>query len=164
MSLVAALLRWGIGKMKSPVDVFGARKKLKTQGGTVSYYSLNTLEEKGVGPISHLPTSIRVMLEAALRQCNEDEISREDVLLFANWLPHPVEAEVPYLPARVVLQDFTGVPSLVDLAALRAAMVRLGGDPGIINPQVPVDLVIDHSVQVDRYGSLFALAYNAERD
>jgi aconitate hydratase len=148
--------------MKQAQDFFNARKQLKTRGGTYTYYSLNALEAQGVGPVSRLPYSIRIMLEAALRQCNEDEITREDVSLFANWQPKPAEAEVPYLPARVILQDFTGVPSVVDLAALRSAMARLGGDPKEINPVVPVDLVIDHSVQVDRFGSQYALMYNAQ--
>ncbi len=148
--------------MKQGQDFFNARKPIKAGSGKFTYYSLKALEDQGVGPVSRLPYSIRIMLEAALRQCNEDEITREDVSLFANWQPKPVEAEVPYLPARVILQDFTGVPSVVDLAALRSAMGRLGGDPKEINPVVPVDLVIDHSVQVDRFGSLYALLYNAQ--
>ncbi len=146
------------------MDVFGTRAELRTASGTVSYYRLSRLEEDGVAAISRLPYAIRIMLEAALRQCNENEITRQDVLAYAGWKPRPAEVEVPYLPARVILQDFTGVPAVVDLAALRAAMARLGGDPARINPSVPVDLVIDHSVQVDRFGSRLALAANAERE
>ena len=145
-------------------DFFGARRELDTPAGRVTIYDLHVLERQGLGPVSRLPVSIRVMLEAALRQCNDDEITREHVQALAGWQPRPAEVEIPYLPARVILQDFTGVPAVVDLAALRSAMARLGGDPRRINPSVPVDLVIDHSVQVDRFGSRFALAYNAERE
>ena len=150
--------------IKATQDVFGARATLKTKGGKVGYFNLNKLEQQGIGHVSSLPYSIKIMLEAALRQCNEDEIRREDVATFATWTPNHADVEVPYLPARVILQDFTGVPSVVDLAALRSAMGRMGGDPAKINPVVPVDLVIDHSVQVDRFGSVMALMYNAERE
>jgi aconitate hydratase len=106
-----------------------------------------------------------VLLEAALRQADGFEITKEAVETIANWGPETAgKVEIPFKPARVVLQDFTGVPSVVDLAALRSAMERMGGDPKKVNPQVPVDLVIDHSVQVDRFGSRFALFYNAERE
>jgi aconitate hydratase len=128
-------------------------------------YSLNRLEQDGIGNASHLPYSIRVLLEAALRQCDGSEITSEDVVNLAQWdAANPGAREVPHKPARVILQDFTGVPAALDLAALRSAVHRLGGDPARINPVIPVDLVIDHSVQVDRFGSLLALPYNAERE
>ena len=101
-----------------------------------------------------LPYSIRVLLEAVLRNCDGYEVTEADVKNLACWNPYkPVKVEVPFKPARVVLQDFTGVPAVVDLAAMRSAMKRLGGDPRKINPLIPIDLVIDHSVQVDFFGS-----------
>ncbi len=146
-------------------DQFGARATLKTKGGPVMLYRLDHLEQEGIGNISKLPFSIKVLLEAALRQCDGFEITADDVVGLANWNAAQVDRrELPFRPARVVLQDFTGAPAVVDLAALRSAMSRLGGDPKRINPQIPVDLVIDHSVQIDRFGSLFALFYNAERE
>ncbi len=112
-----------------------------------------------------MPYSVRVILEAVLRRCDNQTITSQDVTNLASWdAANYVAHELPYKPARVLLQDFTGVPAVVDLAALRSAMHRLGGDPGRINPEIPVDLVIDHSVQVDRFGSLFALFYNAQRE
>ncbi len=146
-------------------DYFNARDTLQTASGPVTIYRLDALEKAGVAPVSQLPFSIKVMLEAALRQAEGFEITRENVETIARWnaAGNP-QVEIPFKPARVVLQDFTGVPSVVDLAALRSAMARMGGDPRKINPLVPVDLVIDHSVQVDRFGSSLALAYNTERE
>ncbi|MBI1299034.1 aconitate hydratase AcnA [bacterium] len=146
-------------------DYFNARDTLQTDSGPVTIYRLDALEKAGVAAISKLPFSIKVMLEAALRQADGFEITKEHVEKIAAWDPkgNP-DIEIPFKPARVVLQDFTGVPSVVDLAALRSAMGRMGGDPKKINPLVPVDLVIDHSVQVDRFGSVMALFYNAERE
>jgi aconitate hydratase len=146
-------------------DPFGARGTLETKSGPVTLYRLDRLEKDGVGEISRLPFSIKVLLEAALRQCDGFEITQEDVVGLANWEARNVaQREIPFKPARVVMQDFTGVPGVVDLAALRSAMARLGGDPERINPEIPVDLVIDHSVQIDHFGSIFALFYNAERE
>jgi len=146
-------------------DPFGARATLETAGGPVVIYRLSRLEEEGLGAVSRLPYSIRVLLEAALRQVDGFAVTADDVRNLAGWhAPDPGTQEFPYKPARVILQDFTGVPGVVDLAALRAAMARLGGDPARINPEIPVDLVIDHSVQVDRFGSRFALMFNAERE
>ncbi len=147
-------------------DPFGARATLETKSGPVTLYRLDQLEKEGIGDISRLPYSIKVLLEAALRQCDGLEITQDDVVSLANWnaRTRSTQRELPFKPARVVMQDFTGVPAVVDLTALRATMARLGGDPKRINPQIPVDLVIDHSVQVDRFGSLFALLYNAERE
>ena len=147
------------------VDRFGARAELETAAGPVTYYRLERLEEMGLADLARLPYSIRVWLEGLLRQYNGREITETHVQELAGWnAATPKRSELPFQPARVVLQDFTGVPAVVDLAALRSAMHRLGGDPNRINPQVPVDLVIDHSVQVDMFGTNAALYYNAERE
>ena len=147
------------------MDPFGARASITTNSGPITLYRLEQLEDAGVGTISHLPFSIRVLLEATLRQCDGIEITRDHVAHLANWSSQQVNPqELPFKPARVVLQDFTGIPVLVDLAALRSAMAKLGGDPKRINPIIPVDLVVDHSVQIDRFGSSDALRYNAERE
>jgi aconitate hydratase len=144
-------------------DYFQSRDILKTSHGDYVYYRLMKLQEAGLTELVRLPYSIRVMLESVLRQCNEKEITRQHVINLAGWLPQVDQRPVlPYRPARVVMQDFTGVPAVVDLAAMRSAMARLGGDPEQINPLVPVDLVIDHSVQVDFFASPDALARNAE--
>jgi aconitate hydratase len=148
---------------KTAQDLFGARTAFETGSGAAYYYRLHTLEESGLGAVSRLPFSIKVLLEAVLRECDGYVVTRDDVSNLAAWdakAPRPVE--LPFKPARVIMQDFTGVPAVVDLAALRSAMARLGGDPQKINPVVPVDLVIDHSVQVDVYGSSIALFRNAE--
>jgi len=148
--------------MSELFDPFGARALLSGTDN-IYYYRLAALAEKG--NIGRMPFSIKILLEALLRTCDGFEVTPEDVELLAAWdAKSPVKSELPFKPGRVILQDFTGVPAVVDLAAMRAAMSRLGGDPRKINPQVPVDLVIDHSVQVDRFGSAFALFYNAERE
>jgi len=146
-------------------DLFGTLTTIETVGGSVSMYRLSKLEEDGIGEISRLPYSIRVLLEALLRRCDDRLVSMDDVVALAQW-PNPAMQgrELPFVPARVLLQDFTGVPAVVDLAALRSAMHRLGGDPRRVNPLVAADLVIDHSVQVDAYGTEYALAHNAERE
>ena len=146
-------------------DYFNARDTLQTASGPVTIYRLDALEKAGIASVSKLPFSIKILLEAALRQAEGFEITQENVETIARWNAggNP-QVEIPFKPARVILQDFTGVPSVVDLAALRSAMARMGGDPRKINPVVPVDLVIDHSVQVDRFGSVSALLYNAERE
>ncbi|HEX6033945.1 MAG TPA: aconitate hydratase AcnA, partial [Anaerolineales bacterium] len=120
------------------------------------------LEKAGLTNLKTLPFSIRVVLEAALRQCNDKEITQTDVKNIAAWTPKSLRPGIPFLPARVVLQDFTGVPAVVDLAAMRSAVARLGGDPKKINPLVPVDLVIDHSIQVDFFATADALRRNTE--
>ena len=146
-------------------DALGAFAEMDTTAGKVGWFNLARLEEQGAGAISRLPYSIKVLLEAALRQCDGFQVRQEDVLSLAAWSgSNPGSGEVPFKPARVVMQDFTGVPAVVDLAALRSATARLGGDPKKINPLIPVDLVIDHSVQVDEYGSLASLLINAERE
>jgi len=142
---------------------FGAEFQLKTSAGDITIHRLEKLTELGLGDISRLPFSIRVLLESALRNCDEYIVSSQDVKNILNWQPTQQEpVEIPFMPGRVVLQDFTGVPAVVDLAALRAAMVRMGGDPKKINPLVPCDLVIDHSVQVDAFASDGALQENLD--
>jgi aconitate hydratase len=144
-------------------NLFGARETISTASGSYFYYRLSRLEELGLTRLDRLPFSIRLMLEALLRQCDEHEITRQDVINLAAWTAAAGERPtMPFKPARVVMQDFTGVPSVVDLAAMRSAMARLGGDPRRINPLVPVDLVIDHSVQVDFFATADALTRNAE--
>ncbi len=144
--------------MTQQFDHFGARAKLP--GTNVHYYRLDKL-----GDVSRLPFSIKVLLEALLRTCDGYQVMPADVEKLARWhAPAPAKDEIPFKPGRVILQDFTGVPAVVDLAALRSAMARLGGDPKKINPHVPVDLVIDHSVQVDQFGSQAALFFNVERE
>ncbi len=144
-------------------DPFGIRDTIETAQGPVGIYRLQSLERQGIGSISSLPYSIRILLEAVARHCDGEVIKQEDVVHLAQWkADRPASVEIPFRPARVVLQDFTGVPAVVDLAAMRSAMQRLGGDPQRINPLVPVDLVIDHSVQVDRFGTADALQANID--
>ena len=135
-------------------DPFGARDTFETVGGSVGIYRLTKLEEAGLTEVFRLPFSIRVLLESVLRNCAGYEVSEEDVKNLAGWSAESAApVEIPFKPARVVLQDFTGVPAVVDLAAMRSAMKRIGGDPQLINPLIPVDLVIDHSVQTDPFGT-----------
>jgi len=149
-------------------DFFKSRDVLYVGRKMYIIYRLEALEKAGLVQLSRLPFSIRIMLEAALRQCNQREITREDVRNIAAWTPTPPPGGsrpgIPFLPARVVMQDFTGVPAVVDLAAMREAVARLGGDPKKINPLVPVDLVIDHSVQVDFFATADSLQRNAEME
>jgi len=144
-------------------DYFGARGWLSTSHGRYVIYRLDKLEKAGLTKLDRLPFSIRVMLESVLRQCDERAITRQDVENLAGWTPQADKRPVlPFRPGRVVMQDFTGVPAVVDLAAMRSAMARLGGDPKKINPLVNVDLVIDHSVQVDFFADSDSLRRNAE--
>jgi len=132
-------------------------------GSTGKYYSLPQLEKEGVGPISKLPISIRIVLESVLRNCDGRKVREEDVRALANWGARAERtAEIPFVVARIVLQDFTGVPLLVDLAAMRSTVAALGKNPKLIEPLVPVDLVVDHSVQVDVAGTSDALQKNME--
>jgi len=145
------------------VDPFSARSTFETGSGPATLYRLRALDDAGITNTARLPYSIRMVLEALLRTCDNYEVTEADVRSLATWnAAKPAETEIPFKPARVVLQDFTGVPCVVDLAAMRAAMKRLGGDPRKINPLVPVDLVIDHSVQVDFFGSSDSLAKNVD--
>ena len=143
------------------LDFFKAKAAFPGRANTV-YYRLAKLQEDGIADIGRLPFSIRILLEAVLRNCDDYIVTPADVQKLANWEANGEREEVAFMPGRVILQDFTGVPAVVDLAALRSAMSRLGGDPKKVNPQVPVDLVIDHSVQVDAFGSAAALFINAE--
>ncbi|MBX3395403.1 MAG: aconitate hydratase AcnA [Phycisphaerae bacterium] len=148
---------------KAYPDPYSAKKTLRTLMGEVAFFHLARLADAGVGDISRLPFSIKILIENALRHSGDGIVHPDDVRKLANWnAARPAEDEVPFTPARVVLQDFTGVPAVVDLAAMRSAMMRLGGDPNRINPLVPVDLVIDHSVQVDVFGSSQSLALNED--
>jgi aconitate hydratase len=143
-------------------DFFNARDLLKVGDKEYVIYRLDALERVGLTNLRRLPFSIRIVLEAALRQCNDHEITQNDVKNIAAWTPTGVRPGIPFLPGRVIMQDFTGVPAVVDLAAMRSAVARLGGDPKKINPLVPVDLVIDHSIQVDFFATADALMRNTE--
>ncbi len=144
-------------------DIFNARSSFEIDGKRYQFYRLSALEDEGVASISRLPYSIKVLLESVLRQYDGRVITKEHVENLAKWATGEVQdGEVPFKPSRVILQDFTGVPAVVDLAALRKAMSDLGGDAEKINPEIPVDLVIDHSVQVDTYGSPQALQVNMD--
>jgi len=147
-------------------DEFKTLKKFDAGDGREGWlYSLPALEEQGIGTISRLPVSIRIVLESVLRNCDGKKVRRKDVETLANWnAKKPANEEIPFVVARIVLQDFTGVPLVVDLAAMRSAVKRLGGDPKIIEPLVPVDLVVDHSVQVDFFGSARALQLNLDME
>jgi len=151
--------------MNANNDEFGARAELESSGGSGAIYRIQKLQEDGIADVNRLPFSIKILLEAALRQCDGFEITREDVERIARWSPQTAgKEEIPFKPARVVMQDFTGVPAVVDLAVMRDAVVGLGGDPNKVNPLIPVDLVIDHSVQVDHYGLRKALEMNTARE
>ncbi len=141
------------------LDLFGTRGTFDTGSGSVTIYRLNQLK---IGHVDRLPISIRILLENALRNLDNFEVMEDAVTALATWNGAAADVEIPFKPARVVLQDFTGVPVVIDLASLRGAMARLGGDPTKINPIIPVDLVIDHSVQVDRFGTTGAIAFNAD--
>src|SRR5215212_7956191 len=143
-------------------DFFNARDVLRIGDKEYVIYRLDALEKAGLTNLKLLPFSIRVVLEAALRQCNDQEITQTDVKNIAAWTAKGVRPGIPFLPGRVIMQDFTGVPAVVDLAAMRSAVARLGDDPKKINPLVPVDLVIDHSIQVDFFATADALTRNTE--
>ena len=132
---------------------FGAKSQFEKSDGTMArFMDLHSLEESGLCKLDEIPFSIRILLESALRKCDGFLVNEDDVRRIASWSPEMKPEEIPFSPSRVILQDFTGVPAIVDIAALRDAMKDLGGDPAKVNPQVPVDLVIDHSVQVDVSG------------
>ncbi|MEC9119847.1 MAG: aconitate hydratase AcnA [Candidatus Thermoplasmatota archaeon] len=138
--------------MKDSEGFDSLRTFIKSDGTEADFHSLSHLQELGLCDLDSLPFTIRLLVEAALRKCDGFLVTREDVERIASWSPTMTPEEIPFSPSRVILQDFTGVPAVVDIAALRDAMVELGGDPEKVNPQVPVDLVIDHSVQVDVSG------------
>ena len=142
-------------------DPFSARATLGP--GLPDLYRLDAVADRI--DLATLPVTIKVLLENLLRHAGGPMVRAEDVETLLAWRPgQPAEAEIPFMPARVLLQDFTGVPAVVDLAVMRDAMAELGGDPGLVNPLVPADLVIDHSVQIDRFGTPGAFAYNVERE
>ncbi len=144
-------------------DPFNARDTLEYAGGSATIYRLDALSE--LGDIERMPMTVKIILENVLRNCGNDGFEPAHVEALAGWTPSTeIDSELPYLPTRVLLQDLTGVPAVVDLAAMRSAMERLGGDPSKVNPLLPADLVIDHSVQVDLFASRFAYAMNVERE
>jgi len=146
-------------------NLFNTHRTLESDGFACTYYSLPALEEAGIGSTTTLPVSLRILLESLLRNYDGHQITEDDIVNLANWDAHsPKALEIPFKPARVVAQDFTGVPLVVDIAAMRSAVAELGGDAGMIEPLVPVDLVIDHSIQVDAYGSENAFQFNTERE
>jgi aconitate hydratase len=145
-----------------PTEFAGARGRLQTSDGPVELFRLGHLAEQGVGQIEHLPHTVKILLENLLRRVGTRDVSDDDVRALAAW-PHVAPgANLAFMPSRVLMQDFTGVPAVVDLAAMRSAMARGGGDPSRVNPLVDVDLVIDHSVQVDVFGNADAYARNIE--
>src|ERR1041385_4970523 len=145
---------------------FGTLQQFHPENGKKGlFYNLTLLEKAGIGPISQLPVSIRIVLESVLRNFDGKRITEQNIRALANWKPNESRTEeIPFVVARIVLQDFTGVPLLVDLAAMRAAVQKLGKNPKIIEPLVPVDLVVDHSVQVDFAGNAEALQKNLEME
>ena len=150
---------------ESTHTLFDSLQSFENGGRQMHYYSLPSLEERGIGPISKLPVSIRILVESLLRNYDDHQVTEQDITDLANWnAEKPKAVELPFKPARVIAQDFTGVPLVVDIAAMRAAVQELGGDPMMIEPLVPVDLVIDHSVQVDSYGSANSLQINTKRE
>ncbi len=144
-------------------DSFGALTELTTFGRTVHYFRLKTLEDKGIAKVSKLPFSIKVLFEAVMRSENGYDVTKEDVQALAGYdSKNPPDIEIPFKPSRVLLQDFTGVPAVVDLAAMRSAVARMGGDPKQINPAIPVNLVVDHSIQIDVHAAPDAALRNTE--
>ncbi len=148
------------------LDSFKSRRTLTVNGKDYTYYSLNAAAENGLGDVSRLPASLKVLLENMLRNEDGTSVTKDDIAAFKTWLDNggKVTHEIAYRPARVLMQDFTGVPAVVDLAAMRDAAVKLGAKAGAINPQVPVDLVIDHSVMVDNFGGPDSFKRNVERE
>lgn len=146
-----------------PKDPYQIKKLLNTKNGTYTYYSLAELEKKG-HDISKLPFSIRILLENALRNFDDFAITRENIETILNWKPIASDKDIPFKPARVLMQDFTGVPAVVDIASLRAEIARKGKNPDEINPVIPVDLIIDHSVQVDYFGTEYAYSRNMKEE
>ena len=146
----------------SASNSFGTRDKLNVGAQSFDIYRLEHLERRSNESMARLPFSLRILLENLLRNEDGRFVHQEDIQALANWTPGAVEKEIAYMPARVLLQDFTGVPAVVDLAAMREAVKRMGGNPKRINPLFPAELVIDHSVQVDSFGSVNAFGMNAQ--
>jgi aconitate hydratase len=152
-----------MGAMKRYLDPFGIMREATTSSQVFQYFDLSLLSEKLGWDIAHMPVTLKIILESVVRNLDDRLISEEDVKKMAGWRTGSRE-EIPFMPSRVIMQDFTGVPAIVDLAAMRDALAALGGDSARINPLIPVDLIIDHSVQVDRYATRRALAFNAEME
>jgi aconitate hydratase A / 2-methylisocitrate dehydratase len=153
--------------MTARSDLFGARAALRGSFGSFTYYALDALARRGISGLDRLPYTVRILLENALRHAGGGLVTEDEVLSLARWTPgqsSQSDYEYPFMPARVLLQDLTGVPAIADLAAMRSAVARMGGDPHRVNPLVPADLVIDHSVQVDLFGSTLAFQRNVERE
>ncbi|SDJ31594.1 aconitate hydratase [Halovenus aranensis] len=148
----------------SETDPFGAVREVTVDGESHKMADLTVLEEQGLCDLDSMPVSIRVLLEAVLRNVDGERITEADVRNAASWEPEVPDVEVPFNPSRVVLQDLTGVPAVVDLAAMRSAAERAGEDPTIVEPEIPADLVIDHSVHVDYFGSDDAYDKNVEME
>ncbi len=148
------------------LDSFKSRQTLKVGAKSYTYYSLEAAEQNGLGDVSRLPASLKVLLENLLRHEDGKSVTKSDIVAFANWIQDrgSAQVEIAYRPARVLMQDFTGVPAVVDLAAMRDAAAKLGADPKQVNPLVPVDLVIDHSVMVDNFGTPGAFEQNVMRE
>ena len=145
-------------------DPLGALTSVDLSEGPTSFYRLGALEEQGLVSLDRLPFSIRILLENALRKAGDGYVTTDHVATVANWHANDPEGDVPFMPSRVVLQDFTGVPAVVDLASMRSGLQDMGGNPQRINPLVPADLVIDHSVQVDYFGSEYAFEKNVAKE
>ena len=147
------------------IDSLKTRRELTVGDKTYAYYSLRAAEEAGLSGVSRLPISMKVLLENLLRNEDGDSVGRDDLQAIAAWVQNKgsVEHEISFRPARVLMQDFTGVPAVVDLAAMRDAMANLGADPEKINPLAPVDLVIDHSVMVDYFGAASSFKENVDK-
>lgn len=151
--------------MAAQIGIPEAKRKLKTKTGSVSFFKLSDIQKAGFGDPSRLPFSIKILLESAVRSCDNFQVTTDDIRKLSQWSPKNLPVtEIAFKPGRVVLQDFTGVPCVVDLAAMRSAMQQLGGDYRKINPQVPCDLVIDHSVQVDAFGNKKAFGINIKKE
>jgi aconitate hydratase len=146
----------------SAANSFGARDKLSVGAQVFEIYRLEKLEQQGLGPLGNLPFSLRILLENLLRCEDGRFVHAEDISALSKWKPNGPQKETAFMPARVLLQDFTGVPAVVDLATMREAMQKLGGNPKRINPLFPAELVIDHSVQVDSFGKGESFGLNAE--
>jgi aconitate hydratase len=148
-----------------PTDPFGAKGSLELASGDIGIYRLSALADAGLADLELIPTTVKILLENLLRMAGTKYAGEDEVRLLGMWGQKPLDdREFPFRPSRVILQDFTGVPAVVDLAAMRSAMDREGGDPSKVDPLVPVDLVIDHSVQVDAFGTDGAFAINVGRE
>ena len=144
-------------------DIYQIKKVLKTAGREFSYYSLAEMQKQGY-EIEKMPFSIRILLENVLRNFDDFAITKENIETILNWKPEASDKDIPFKPARVLMQDFTGVPAVVDIASLRAEAARRGKNPDAINPLIPVDLVVDHSVQVDYFGTEYSYQRNMDEE